>query len=87
MAELHKFQRDLAGNSLKSPPYVIRAKDLDGNFDLCFPRPIDGDNAPYIIERRGDGGWILRGSKIFLLCENGKPIRYRLFAEKVPQDT
>jgi hypothetical protein len=44
---------------------------------------VDGNNAPYTIDRPSDGGWKLRGAKIFDVCENGKPVKYRVFAERL----
>jgi hypothetical protein len=34
--------------------------------------PTDGNNAPYFIDRVADGGWRLRGQRIFDVCENGQ---------------
>lgn len=84
---LKKFRDMLSSGSgdgaLKSPPYAIRAGDLDKNFSLCYPEPTDGNNTPYTIDRTSDGGWKLRGTQIFDVCENGQPQKYRFFAEKL----
>ena len=85
---LHKFRDDLAAqtgeDAVKKPPFVIKAGDLDKNFALCFPIDLDGDNQPYRVIRSTPEGYRLRGNKVFDVCENGKPVRYMLFAEKVP---
>lgn len=73
-----------SSGDLKQPPFAIRAADLDKNFSMCFPRPTDGNNAPYRIDWGGNEGWALRGEKVFDICENGKPVKYRFFAEKEP---
>jgi hypothetical protein len=87
MAKLHKFKNDLTAGTgegaVKQPPFVIRARDLDSNFSMCFPMPIDGRNAPYVIERSADNYWRLRGGKEFDVCENGKPVKYKVFAERM----
>jgi len=84
---LKKFRDMLSGGSgdgaVKSPPYAIRASDLDKNFALCYPQPTDGNNTPYTIDRSSDGGWKLRGTQIFDVCENGQPQKYQFFAEKL----
>jgi hypothetical protein len=56
---------------------------LDANFSLCYPLPIDGDNAPYVIERPSNEGFRLKGNSIFDVCENGKPVKYYMFGERV----
>ena len=87
MAQLHKFKKQLIAatgdGAISQPPFVIRARDLDGNFGMCFPMPIDGANAPYVIERSVDGHWRLRGGKEFDVCENGQPVKYKVFAERM----
>lgn len=84
---LKKFRDMLAGGSgdhaVKRPPYAIKASDLDHNFGLCYPLPTDGNNAPYTIERLSDGGFRFRGQRIFDVCENGVPVQYRFFAERL----
>lgn len=84
---LKKFRDMLAAGSgegaLKTPPFVIKASDLDKNFGLCYPLPVDGNNAPYIIERPSDEGFRLKGNKVFDVCENGKPVKYLFFAERL----
>jgi hypothetical protein len=83
---LKKFRDQLVSSggdgATKSPPFVIRARDLDQNFALCYPLPQDGNSAPYIVVRSSNEGWRLEGAKIFDVCENGKPVRYRVFASK-----
>jgi hypothetical protein len=84
---LKKFRDMLAGGSgddaVKRPPYALKASDLDHNFGLCYPLPTDGNNAPYTIERLSDGGFRFRGQRIFDVCENGLPVQYRFFAERL----
>jgi len=85
---LIKF-RDLLGGgagdgATKLPPYVIRAKDLDKNFAACYPLPTDGDGFAYKIVRPSEDGFKLVGAKVFDVCENGKPVKYRFFADRVP---
>ena len=62
---LKKFRDMVAGgsgdNAVKQPPYVIKAGDLDKNFELCHPLPVDGNNAAYTIDRSVAGGFRLRG--------------------------
>ena len=85
---LKKFRDMLAASSgdgaIKQPPFVIRARDLDKNFGLCYPLPMEGNNAPYVIERPSDEGYRLKGKMIFDVCENGKPAKYLFFAERAP---
>lgn len=87
---LKKFREMLAGGSgddaTKKPPYTIKASDLDKNFELCHPLPVDGNNAGYTIDRSVEGGYRLRGQRIFDVCENGRPAQYRFFAERL-EDT
>ena len=71
------------GDAVNGPPYAIKASDLDTNFQLCYPLPVDGNNAGYTIDRSADGGYKLRGQRIFDVCENGKAVKYRLFAERL----
>ena len=84
---LKKFRDMLSAGSgdeaIKQPPFVISASDLDKNFGLCYPLPTEGNNAPYVIERPSDVGYRLRGKMIFDVCENGKPVKYRFFAERL----
>jgi hypothetical protein len=85
---LRKFRDQLAiasgDGAIKAPPFVIRASDLDKNFGLCYPMPVDGNNAAYTIERPSEDGFRLIGNKIFDVCENGQPVKYRFFAERLP---
>ena len=82
---LKKFRDMLAGGSgadaVNRPPYAIKAGDLDHNFGLCYPLPTDGNNAGYTIDRSVQGGYRLRGQRIFDVCENGAAVQYRFFAE------
>lgn len=84
---LKKFREMLAGGSgddaVKRPPYVIKASDLDKNFELCYPLPVDGNNAGYTIDRSVEGGYRFRGQRIFDVCENGQAAQYRFFAERL----
>jgi hypothetical protein len=81
---LVNFSSQLAGGSgggaLSQPPYALRAGDLDKNFAMCYPIPLDGNNRAYTIERPSDTGYYLKGGKVFDVCENGQPVRYRFFA-------
>jgi hypothetical protein len=85
---LCKFREQVSGSggdgATKTPPFVIRASDLDKNFALCYPLPQDGDNPAYVVLRSSNEGYQLSGNKIFDVCENGKSVRYRFFAERVP---
>lgn len=81
---LHKFSEQLSGTDTKAPPFVIRASQLDKNFGLCYPIDLDGDNHPYKVVRTSDQGYRLRGNKVFDVCENGKPVKYMFFAERLP---
>jgi hypothetical protein len=85
---LRKFRDQLSGaggdGATKAPPFVIRASDLDKNFGLCYPLPVAGNNAPYVIERPSEDGFRLSGNKVFDVCENGKPVRYVFFASRLP---
>jgi hypothetical protein len=87
MSDLKKFKDMLGGGSgegaVKEPPYALKASDLDNNFELCYPRPVDGNNAGYTIDRSVSGGWRLKGQRIFDVCENGQAVRYRFFAERL----
>lgn len=79
---LKKFTEQLSGSDTKQPPYALRASDLDANFKMCYPRPLDGNNRPYRVDWGGDEGWMLHGEALFDVCENGKPVKYRFFAQK-----
>jgi hypothetical protein len=85
---LKKFRDMLMAGSgsgaLKSPPFVIKASDLDKNFGLCYPLPQEGNNAAYVVERPSDDGFRLKGTRVFDVCENGKPVKYLFFAERLP---
>ena len=73
-------------DAVKQPPYVLRAGDLDHNFLHVHLKPVDGNNSPYII-KRDDQGYALVGSRIFPVCENGKPVFYRFFANAIDGQT
>jgi hypothetical protein len=84
---LCKFKEQVSSSSSGAanvPPYAIRASDLDKNFALCYPVPQEGNNSAYSVVRSSDEGWRLVGGKIFNVCENGKSVRYRFFAERLP---
>jgi hypothetical protein len=85
---LHKFKNELTAGSgdgaTSAPPFVIRARDLDGNFSKCYPVPTDGGGFAYDVVRSSDEGYRLVGRKIFDVCENGKAVKYRFFAERLP---
>jgi len=80
---LHEFKSQLSGQDEKKPPYAIRAKDLDDNFSKCAPQMLDGNNHPYRVIRAANNNWRLEGTRIFDVCENGVPVKYRMFAEKL----
>lgn len=66
------------------PPYQIRGRDLDKNFKKASPVTEDGgNNQPYKVESEIDG-WRLKGQSLFWVCENGKPVLYRVFASREP---
>jgi hypothetical protein len=79
---LKKFSEQLSGSDTKKPPFALRASDLDANFKMCLPRVLDGNNQPYRVDWGGGEGWMLRGGVLFDVCENGKPVKYRVFAQK-----
>jgi hypothetical protein len=68
--------------AVTTPPYVLRAGDLDHNFQYVHLKPVDGNNSPYII-KRDDQGYTLVGTRVFPVCENGKPVYYCFFASAV----
>jgi hypothetical protein len=84
---LVKFKDQLSAESgngaVNKPPFTIKASHLDKNFQLCYPQPTAGNNTPYTIDRSSEGGWKLRGTRVFDVCENGQPTKYRVFAEKM----
>jgi hypothetical protein len=83
---LRKFGEQVAINgsgAANTPPFVIRASDLDKNFGLCYPMPQEGNNTAFSVVRSSDDGWRLVGNALLDVCENGTPVRYRVFAEKV----
>jgi len=81
---LHKFEDDAKADSddPNKPPNCILAKDLDGNFAICFPRTLDGNNATYTVKAQKDG-WELLPNVEFDVCENGQAVRYAFFATAV----
>ena len=83
MADLEKFSDDVkgGGNDPNSPPSVISAGKLDRNFTRCTPVPMDGNTAPYIVDKTDDG-WKLLPAILFDVCENGQPIKYKFIAER-----
>lgn len=83
---LHEFKNQLsASQDTGSPPYVIRASDLDKNFKICSVIETSGpDNAYRVVRPAGpDGPYQLVGQKTFDVCENGKPVKYVFFANRV----
>lgn len=82
--DLELFSDDLGGGGKdpNKPPSVISAGKLDRNFQRCLPVKMDGNNVAYKADYT-DGGWKLIGSTTFDVCENGQPVKYRFFAEKV----
>lgn len=81
--DLVKFKEQLSGEDEKSPPYALRASDLDKNFALLQLKKPDGNNSPYEILRPSSEGFTLQGARIFDVCENGQPVKYRVFASRV----
>jgi hypothetical protein len=81
--DLVKFAAQLKGDDEKSPPYALRASDLDANFAFLHLKKPDGNNAPYEILRSTDDGFTLQGARIFDVCENGSAVKYRIFASRV----
>lgn len=80
---LHEFKRQLSpSKDIGSPPYVIRASDLDKNFRICSMIETSGPANPYRIVRPAgpDGPYKLVGQKTFDVCENGKAAKYVFFA-------
>jgi hypothetical protein len=84
MTNLEEFADDARAVSTQpgSPPNAISAGKLDRNFRRCYPLAQEGNNAPYTVEA-GEDGWVLRGEKIFTVCENGQPALYKFFAQRV----
>lgn len=83
---MHSFSRDAQKSSRDptQPPNVIRASKLDGNFRACLPMKLDGRAHPYKVIAN-EHGWRLEGGALFDVCENGKPVQYRLFGIRVAQ--
>lgn len=84
--DLHLFREDLKKNPMpgeNAPPVGIRARDLDENFAKVSPSTEDEGTtkAAYSIEPTKEG-WKLKGAKVFDVCENGQPVRYRFVAVK-----
>jgi hypothetical protein len=63
------------------PPYQIRGADLDTNFKKASPVSDTGDDTSYRINE-SKGGWRLVGTKVFDVCENGRAVKYRFFAQR-----
>jgi len=84
MSVLHKFTQDAkqASTDPAQPPNSISAKALDGNFMACSPMLPSGTNQPYKVLQEKEG-WRLEPTIDFLICENGRPRRYRFFAMRV----
>ena len=80
---MHSFEKDARKQSANphSPPNAISGTALDNNFAACLPKKQDGNNAAYKIKADKDG-WILQPTVIFDVCENGRPRKYKFFAEK-----
>ena len=85
---LHEFKNDLSGNDTAAPPFVIRASNLDKNFQIVSIMESSGNNSPYRVVRPagGDGPYKLEPQKVFDVCENGKPVKYAFFASRVVQE-
>jgi hypothetical protein len=86
LPDLHKFVSDLdkrPGNGAAVPPRVVRAKDLDENFEkLTLVEPQKGPPDFYVVEYRREGTKLLFASKTFDICENGQPVQYSFVAVK-----
>lgn len=80
----HSFeeQANQGGEDYSGPPYRIRGKDLDDNFNFCTARKMDGNNPPYKVDQSEDGWKIIPQIK-FDVCENGNPVQYTFLAEKI----
>lgn len=63
-------------------PFAFSANDLDHNFSFVYLKPTDGNNLPYRV-RRDDSGYQIEPSTVFDFCQNGKPVRYKMFASRV----
>jgi hypothetical protein len=83
---LHEFKNQLSGTEIGAPPFVIRASDLDKNFKICSIMDNNGPDDPYRVDRPGGPGspYRLIPQKTFDVCENGKPVRYAFFAQRIP---
>ncbi len=65
-----------------SPPNAISGTQIDGNFRACLPVQGTGTNQPYKV-KADKNGWMLEGGVVFDVCENGQPVQYRLFGQRV----
>ena len=63
------------------PPYQIRGADLDANFKKASPTSDTGNDTSYRVNE-SKSGWRLVGTKVFDVCENGQPVKYRFFAQR-----
>jgi hypothetical protein len=63
-------------------PFGFRADDFDHNFSFVYLKPTDGNNSPYRV-RRDDNGYQIEPSTVFDFCQNGRPVRYQMFASRV----
>jgi hypothetical protein len=63
-------------------PFGFRADDFDHNFSFVYLKPTDGNNLPYRV-RRDNSGYQIEPSTVFDFCENGKSVRYKMFASRV----
>ena len=63
------------------PPYQIRGADLDANFKKASPTSDTGNDTSYRVNE-SKSGWRLVGTKVFDVCENGQPAKYRFFAQR-----
>jgi hypothetical protein len=63
------------------PPYQIRGADLDANFKKASPASDTGNDTSYRVSESQDG-WRLVGTKVFDVCENGRALKYRFFAQR-----
>lgn len=66
-------------------PFGFKAGDLDHNFSFVYLKPTDGNNSPYRV-RRDNGGYQIEANPVFDFCDNGSPVRYRIFASRVADE-
>jgi hypothetical protein len=87
--DLHKFREDLKNKPAKgsnAPPVSIRAGDLDDNYKKITtvkPRNNPPRYRPDYEPKYTEDGTELRFlAAEFDVCENGKPVKYRLLGQR-----